>query len=87
MCGQIAACGQIAEMTKDLRMTWILIQEAALRERSDELADIAVNLFGQLSEAQAEISRLRAARYIPVGQHQQPLPAPAAAGGGLRTVA
>lgn len=64
MCGQIATCGQIAEMTKDPRMAWVLIQEAALRERSDELAEIAVNLFGQLGEARAEISRLRVARHL-----------------------
>ena len=68
MCGQIATRGQIAEITRDLRMTWVLIQEAALRESSDELADIAVSLFGQLGEAQAEISRLRVARYVPASR-------------------
>jgi hypothetical protein len=50
-----------------------------------------VHLFGQLGEAQAEISRLRVARYVPVHE-QQPLPqTPALAagggGGGLRTPA
>ena len=59
MCGQIAQCGQIAEMMGDPRLTWILIQEASLQQRHEELADIAVHLYGQLGEARAEISRLQ----------------------------
>lgn len=44
----------------DPRLAWVAIQEAAQAERHGELADIAISLYGQLGEARAEISRLRA---------------------------
>jgi hypothetical protein len=65
MCGQISQCGQIAEMMSDPRLAWVLIQEASLQQRHEELAEIAVHLYGQLGEAQAEISRLRVSLRAP----------------------
>jgi hypothetical protein len=45
---------------RDPELAWALIQEAAREERHAELAEIAFSLYGQLGEARAEISRLRA---------------------------
>jgi hypothetical protein len=45
----------------DPQLTWVAIQDAALGSRSAELADIAFALYGQLGEARAEITTLRAA--------------------------
>jgi hypothetical protein len=45
---------------RDSEPTWIAIQEAVQEQRHIELAEIAVSLYGQLGEATAEISRLRA---------------------------
>jgi hypothetical protein len=39
---------------------WVLLQEAIQEHAEAELADIAISLYGQLGEARAEISRLRA---------------------------
>jgi hypothetical protein len=52
-----------AERPYDLDQTWVAIQEAASENRSEELAEIAISLYGQLGVAKAEISRLRASLY------------------------
>lgn len=46
---------------REPELTWLDIQEAVREQRHAELAEIAVSLYGQLGEAQAEICRLRAA--------------------------
>jgi hypothetical protein len=51
---------QVTEMLRDPQLAWVAIQEAAEEQRHVELAEIAVSLYGQLGEARAEISRLRA---------------------------
>ena len=40
---------------------WTAIQEAAEEHRETELAEIAINLYGELDDAKAEIVRLRTA--------------------------
>jgi hypothetical protein len=45
---------------RDSELTWVAIQEAVQEQRHKELAEIAVSLYGQLGEAKAEVSRLRA---------------------------
>jgi hypothetical protein len=45
---------------RDPELAWVVIQEAVREKRHAELAEIAVSLYGQLGEARAEISRLRA---------------------------
>jgi hypothetical protein len=49
----------VAMVPRDLDMLWVAIQEAAQDQRSAELAEIAISLYGQLGEARAEISRLQ----------------------------
>jgi hypothetical protein len=49
----------LAGSLRDLRPAWVAILEAAQEERPAELAEIAISLYGQLGEAQAEIYRLR----------------------------
>jgi|GEM_PF-3882981 hypothetical protein len=48
------------EILDDPELVWIAIQEASQAHREAELTEIAISLFGQLGEARAEISRLRA---------------------------
>jgi hypothetical protein len=67
-----------AERPNDLDQTWIAIQEAASENRSEELAEIAISLYGQLGVAKAEISRLRASL------HSSPSAFPASSGHGFR---
>jgi hypothetical protein len=50
---------KLAESLRDPRLAWVAILAAAQEERSAELAEIAINLYGQLGEARAEICRLR----------------------------
>jgi hypothetical protein len=50
----------VEEGLRDPGLTWVAIVEAAREHREAELADIAISLYGQLGEARAEISRLRA---------------------------
>jgi hypothetical protein len=45
---------------RDPRLAWAAIQDAVRDGGHDELADIAISLYGQLGEARAEIARLRA---------------------------
>ena len=52
------ACGGAA---RDPEQAWASLWEAARENRERELADLAFSLYGQLGEARAEISRLRAA--------------------------
>lgn len=51
------------DMLRDPELAWVAIQEAVQEERYIELAEIAICLYGQLGEARAEISRLRASLY------------------------
>jgi hypothetical protein len=44
----------------DPQLTWVTILEAARDHHEAELAEIAISLYGELGEAMAEISRLRA---------------------------
>jgi hypothetical protein len=46
--------------SEDQVLTWVAIEEAVRDHRDTDLADIAICLYGQLGEARAEISRLRA---------------------------
>ena len=48
------------EILRDPNLAWVAIQEAMQGHRESELAEIAVSLYGQLGEAKAEVSRLRA---------------------------
>ena len=50
---------QVTESMRDPQLAGVAILEAAQQERPAELAEIAINLYGQLGEAQAEICRLR----------------------------
>ncbi len=50
----------VAKLPRDPDLLWVAIQEAAQEQRSAELAEITISLYGQLGEAKAEISRLRA---------------------------
>lgn len=50
----------VTEMLRDPILTWVAIQEAMREHREVELAEIAISLYGQLGEARAEVSRLRA---------------------------
>jgi hypothetical protein len=50
-----------AKLSRDFDLLWVSIQEATQEERPAELAEIAISLYGQLGEARAEITRLRAA--------------------------
>lgn len=50
---------QVTASLRDPQLAWVAILEAAQQERPAELAEIAINLYGQLGEAQAEICRLR----------------------------
>jgi hypothetical protein len=50
----------VVQAQRDPLLVWIAIQEAAQEHRDAELAEIAISLFGQLGEAKAEVSRLRA---------------------------
>lgn len=52
--------GSGAMVPRDLDMLWVAIQEAAQDQRPAELAEIAISLYGQIGEARAEISWLRA---------------------------
>jgi hypothetical protein len=52
-----------ADTLHDPELAWVAIQEAVREQRHAELAEIAVSLYGQLGEARAEISRLRASLY------------------------
>jgi hypothetical protein len=52
---------QPIDSLRESRLTWVAILEAEQKQRPAELAHIAISLFGQLGEAQAEICRLRAA--------------------------
>lgn len=45
---------------EDQAQTWVAIHEAVRDHRDMDLAEIAISLYGQLGEARAEISRLRA---------------------------
>ncbi len=45
---------------RDPELAWVAIQEAAREQQHAELAEIAFSLYGQLGEARAEITRLRA---------------------------
>jgi hypothetical protein len=51
---------QLTERLRDPQLAWVAILEAAHEQRYTELAEIAISLYGQLGEAQAEICRLRA---------------------------
>jgi hypothetical protein len=50
----------MTDMLHDPDMTWVAIIEAMREHREAELAEIAISLYGQLGEARAELSRLRA---------------------------
>jgi hypothetical protein len=50
----------LKETLRDPSLTWVAITEAAREHREEELAEIAISLYGQLGEARAEVSRLRA---------------------------
>jgi hypothetical protein len=50
----------VKEMLDDPSLAWIALQEAVREHRETELAEIAISLYGQLGEAKAEVSRLRA---------------------------
>ena len=54
----------------DPQLVWVAILDAAQEHHEAELADIAISLYGELGEARAEISRLRAALQttLPSGQ-------------------
>lgn len=52
-----------ADTLRDSELAWVAIQEAVREQRHAELAEIAISLYGQLGEARAEISRLRASLY------------------------
>jgi hypothetical protein len=47
-------------MIQDDPQLWVAILDAAQEHHEAELADIAISLYGELGEARAEISRLRA---------------------------
>lgn len=49
-----------SETLRNPELAWVVIQEAMQEQRPAELAEIAVSLYGQLGEARAEITRLRA---------------------------
>jgi hypothetical protein len=59
MEGETLMVGQLTESLRDPQLAWVAILEAAQLERPEELAEIAISLYGQLGEAQAEICRLR----------------------------
>jgi hypothetical protein len=44
----------------DPQLVWVTILDAAQEHHEAELAEIAISLYGELGEARAEISRLRA---------------------------
>jgi hypothetical protein len=48
------------ERSYDPEQTWTAIQEAARENRGEELAEIAIGLYGELGVARGEIRRLRA---------------------------
>lgn len=50
----------VATAPRDPGLLWVAIQEAAQEQRSAELADLAISLYGQLGEARAEVTRMRA---------------------------
>ncbi len=50
----------VMERLRDPSSTWVAIMEAMREHRETELAEIAISLYGQLGEARAEVSRLRA---------------------------
>jgi hypothetical protein len=50
----------VIEMLHDPDLAWVAIVEAMREHREAELAEIAISLYGQLGEARAEVSRLRA---------------------------
>lgn len=52
---------------RDPRVAWVAIQEAVRAECHDDLAEIAISLYGQLGEARAEVGRLRAALHSSLG--------------------
>jgi hypothetical protein len=60
MMSAATAGAATAERPYDLDQTWVAIQEAATENRGEELAEIAISLYGQLGVAKAEVSRLRA---------------------------
>lgn len=47
-------------MEQDPLLVWVAIQEAVMDHREEDLAEVAISLYGQLGEARAEIGRLRA---------------------------
>jgi hypothetical protein len=51
---------ELTDTLRDPELAWVAIQEAVREQQHAELAEIAVSLYGQLGEARAEISRLRA---------------------------
>lgn len=48
----------MAHTSRDPELVWVAIEEAAREGRDAELAEIAIGLYAQLSEARSEISRL-----------------------------
>jgi hypothetical protein len=50
----------LKEALRDPSLTWVAITEAVREHREEQLAEIAISLYGQLGEAKAEVSRLRA---------------------------
>jgi hypothetical protein len=50
----------VMEMLRDPSLAWVAILEAMREHKETELAEIAISLYGQLGEARAEVSRLRA---------------------------
>jgi hypothetical protein len=50
----------VAETLRDPDLAWVAIVKAMRDHREAELAEIAISLYGQLGEARAEVSRLRA---------------------------
>jgi hypothetical protein len=51
----------LTDKLRDPTLAWAAIQEATREHHEAELAEIAISLYGQLGEARAEISKLRAA--------------------------
>jgi len=58
----------------DPQLVWVAILDAAQEHHEAELTEIAISLYGELGEAKAEISRLRAALQSspPPGQRYGP---------------
>jgi hypothetical protein len=56
----VAVSESVTDKLRDPTLVWVAIVEAMQEHRETELAEIAISLFGQLDEARAEVSRLRA---------------------------